>query len=138
MTGTLIYKKRISRIDIQSTFPTHIYLFDDNMERVGMGGQAYSMRGEPNSFGVPTKWKPDSRESSYFCDDDFPAVENAINFPFNLAFAWLYLSKTVVIPADGLVTGLSELPTRAPKIYNYIEYRLALLAKNAATVKYED
>lgn len=138
MPGTLIYKKRISREDIRSTFPTHIYLFGDNMQRVGMGGQAYSMRGEPNSFGVPTKWAPDSRESSYFSDGDFPAIANAINFPFSIAFAWLRLGATVVAPADGLGTGLSELPTRAPQIYNYIEYRLALLAKNATTVKHED
>ena len=139
MPGTLIYKKRISREDIRSTFPTHIYLFGDNMERVGMGGQAYSMRGEPNSFGVPTKWKPDSRESSYFSDGDFPGpVERAIDFPLNIAFAWLLKGSTVVVPTDGLGTGLSELPTRAPQIYNYIEYRLALLAKFATTVKYED
>lgn len=138
MPGTLIYKKRISREDIRSTFPTHIYLFGDNMQRVGMGGQAYSMRGEPNSFGVPTKWAPDSRESSYFSDGDFPAIANAINFPFNVAFAWLRLGATVVVPADGLGTGLSELPTRAPQIYNYIEHLTALLAKNATTVKHED
>ena len=139
MPGTLIYKKRISREDIRSTFPTHIYLFGDNMQRVGMGGQAYSMRGEPNSFGVPTKWKPDSRESSYFSDGDFHgSVKWAINFPFWLARAWLSRDGTVVVPADGLGTGLSELPTRAPQIYNYIEYRLALLAKDATTVKYED
>lgn len=139
MPGTLIYKKRISREDIQSTFPTHIYLFGDNMRRVGMGGQAYSMRGEPNSFGVPTKWAPDSRESSYFSDGDFPGpVERAIDFPINLAFAWLLKGGKAVVPTDGLGTGLSELPTRAPQIYNYIEYRLALLAKVAETVKHED
>lgn len=139
MPGTLIYKKFISRADIQSTFPTHIYLFGDNMKRVGMGGQAASMRGEPNSFGVPTKWLPDNRDTSYFCDEDFPGpVENAINFPLNLAFAWLLHTGKVVVPRDGLGTGLSELPTRAPKIYNYIEYKIALLAKFAETVNHED
>lgn len=138
MPGTLIYKKRISREDIRSTFPTYIYLFGDNMDRVGMGGQAYSMRGEPNSFGVPTKWKPDSRESSYFSDDDFPAVNNAINFPYNLAFAWLLLGGTVVVPADGIGTGLAELPTRAPEIYRYTKFLLDLLAKTAETIEHED
>ena len=138
MPGTLIYKKRISREDIRSTFPTHIYLFGDNMERVGMGGQAYSMRGEPNSFGVPTKWKPDSRESSYFSDGDFLAVKNAIRFPVYIATAWIFDGKTLVIPADGLGTGLSELPVRAPKIYRFIQRQIANLAKVAITVKYED
>ena len=139
MPGTLIYKKRISREDIQSTFPTHIYLFGDNMQRVGMGGQAYSMRGEPNSFGVPTKWAPDSRESSYFSDGDFPGpVERAIIFPFRLACGWLYRDGTVVVPRDGLGTGLSELPTRAPEIYKHIKNRIAFLCGVARITKHED
>jgi hypothetical protein len=139
MTGTLIFKKFISRADIRATFPTYIYLFGDNMKRVGMGGQAYSMRGEPNSFGVPTKWAPDSQEWAYFSDGDFPGpVERAIDFPMNLAFGWLSRDGTVVVPTDGLGTGLSGLTTRAPQIYNYIEYRLALLAKYATTINHED
>lgn len=139
MTGTLVYKKRISRFDIQSTFSTHIYLFGDNMQRAGMGGQAHSMRGEPNSFGVPTKWQPSSQDSSFFSDGDLLGpVKRAIDFPIDLAYAWLLRGGIVVVPTDGLGTGLSELPTRAPEIYSYIEHRLALLAESATTVTYED
>jgi hypothetical protein len=133
MPGTLIYKKFISRADIQATFPTHIYLFGDNMKRVGMGGQAASMRGEPNSFGVPTKWAPDSQTSSYFKDEDWGLVEDAILFPFLIALAWIRAGKTVVTPLDGLGTGLAELPTRAPKIFETIKIRLEILEVHAFT-----
>jgi hypothetical protein len=50
----------------------------------------------------------------------------------------MMIGKTVVVPTDGLGTGLAELPTRAPKIFAFIENRIAMLANNATTINHED
>jgi hypothetical protein len=55
-----------------------------------------------------------------------------------ICFGWLTRGETVVIPADGLGTGLAELPTRAPKIFAFIEANIQALANNAETIKHED
>jgi hypothetical protein len=138
MTGTLIFKKHISKQDVLEKFPNTIFLFGDNMRRQGYGGQASNMRGHPNSFGVPTKWAPDTQKASYFKDEDFEFVEDAIRFPLTIAYAFMMIGKTVVVPTDGLGTGLAELPTRAPKIFAFIENRITMLANNATTINHED
>jgi hypothetical protein len=46
--------------------PEKIYLFGDNLERVGLGGQAAVMRYKPNTIGIATKKAPGSWESDYF------------------------------------------------------------------------
>jgi hypothetical protein len=138
MPGTLIYKKFISKRDVLAGFPDTIFLFGDNMRRQGYGGQAASMRDHPNSFGVPTKWAPDMTTASFFTNADFDAVRDSVIFPFMICFGWLTRGETVVIPADGLGTGLAELPTRAPKIFAFIEANIKALTNHAETVKHED
>ncbi|MDE3023562.1 MAG: hypothetical protein KGI54_17215 [Pseudomonadota bacterium] len=109
--------------------PTVLFMFGDNMERIGLGGQAGAMRGEPNAVGVPTKWRPSMDESAFFTDDDIDkeVVQNAIRDPFLFAKKWLISTGNVVIPEDGLGTGLSELPTRAPRILRAIEMHVHAL-----------
>jgi hypothetical protein len=87
------------------------------------------MRGEPNAVGIPTKWKPERAASSYFCDDDWQNgdVRHAIFGAFNRIEAALAEGRDVVIPRDGIGTGLAELPQRAPKIHAYIEGRIRAL-----------
>ena len=138
MTGTLIYKKHISKRDVLERFPNTLFLFGDNMRRQGYGGQAGAMRDHPNCFGVPTKWAPDTQKTSYFKDEDFGFVEDTIRFPFTIAYSFLMIGKTVVVPTDGLGTGLAELPTRAPKIFAFIENCIAMLANNATAINQED
>jgi hypothetical protein len=41
--------------------PDIIFLFRDNLEQRGFGGQAKAMRGEPNAIGIPTDKKPTGR-----------------------------------------------------------------------------
>jgi hypothetical protein len=67
----LIFKKFITREYVRESFGTTIFLFGDNMQRTGLGGQAKEMRNEPNAFGVPTKWKPTMQDDAFFTDDDF-------------------------------------------------------------------
>jgi hypothetical protein len=117
----LIRQKFISRKDVRDNFPNTIYLFGDNMQRSGFGGQAAEMRGEPNALGVPTKWSPHMGDKAFFSDSDWEKVLDAIEYPFWVCEAWLLFGKNVVLPEDGLGTGLSELPTRAPRLAHYID-----------------
>lgn len=125
MSGRIIRQKFIKRGDLRAN-PSRIYVFGDNMVRRGLGGQAREMRGESNAIGVPTKWCPGTDTLDYFDDHDWQgcAVHMAIDGAFNAIEAALELGKDVVIPSDGLGTGLAELPTRAPKIHAYIEDRI--------------
>lgn len=111
--------KFISRQFVQSNRDL-IFLFGDNLARKGFLGQAAEMRGEPNAIGIPTKHFPGRRPESYFTDEDFDSVVTEID----AAFASIPDGAQVVVPAAGIGGGLAELPTRAPKIYAYIEERI--------------
>lgn len=118
----VIRQKRIVREDLQAN-PDVLYAFGDNEARTGMGGQAGEMRHQPNAVGVVTKRSPSRYPSAYFGDGDFDHVKPMID----AAFARLRAAPVVVIPLDGLGTGLAELPQRAPKIHRYILDRIAEL-----------
>jgi hypothetical protein len=45
---------------------TPFYVFGDNGRRIGFGGQAKEMRGEPNAIGVATEWVPTNRPNAFF------------------------------------------------------------------------
>lgn len=133
--GRVIRLQRITRTLVQSDRDT-VFVFGDNMEGRGLGGQAHAMRGEPNTIGVPTKWAPERRPAAYFSDDDRlnRAVWHAIREAFDKMRIALDTGRNVVIPSDGLGTGLSELPNRAPKLHAMIEAAIASLQEETANV----
>lgn len=107
--------------------PDTLFVFGDNMQRAGLGGQAREMRGEPNAVGIPTKWRPSNANDAFFTDLDMPAVQDAIDD----AFARLEAHQgPIVWPAAGIGTGLAHLKSRAPTIAQYIEGRRAALAQS--------
>jgi hypothetical protein len=116
----VIYQKFIYRADLQAN-PFVLYLFGDNLKRQGMGGQAKEMRGEPNAVGIATKKLPSQYDNSFFSDDDFDLFEENYLADMEMVYSHLDHKGTVIVPLDGLGTGLSELPTRAPKIDTYIK-----------------
>jgi hypothetical protein len=95
-----------------------IFVFGDNMKRAGYGGQAGQMRGEPNTIGVPTNGRQ-SEASRHFLRMRIGLTPKyrAISDAFRLMGDCLSVGRNVVIPSDGLGTGLAELPTRAPKLH---------------------
>lgn len=112
------YQKFITRQDLKDN-PDTLYVFGDNLERVGLGGQAAEMRGEPNAVGIPTKRSPGMEEEDFFdnsveCFREFLA---ASFFDIVLLANW---DGDVVWPEDGIGTGLAELKTRSPRIWDYI------------------
>lgn len=127
MSGRVYRQKIVTRDDVRAR-RSAVFVFGDNMQRQGFGGQARSMRGEPNAVGVPTKWAPSTRPDSYFSDADFDRVRVAIDDAFGKIRLLRSQGLDVVIPADGLGTGLADLPRRAPRIHRYIEKHIVALA----------
>lgn len=115
----IVFQKRIYRKDLQKN-PDWIYVFGDNLERKGLGGQAKEMRGEPNAYGVATKKTPNRNPNAYFRDSEFYDNVAIINADFEPILQALVDGKTVVFPEDGIGTGLSDLPNKAPKTHQYI------------------
>lgn len=108
--------------------PEARFVFGDNVARRGLGGQAKEMRGEPNAIGVVTKWRPNSAAQDFFSDDD-PDIQSAVEKDLRKVTDFLGGGFTVYFPSDGIGAGLSELPTRAPKLHQYITDYVADLAK---------
>lgn len=106
-----------------------LFLFGDNLERRGLGGQAAAMRGEPNAIGIPTKKSPSYKDDAFFSDDEFEQNKAAIDAAFaKVASAITEANRTIVIPTDGLGTGRAQLRRRAPRTFAYLQKRLAELA----------
>lgn len=125
----IIFQHRIYRIDLRSN-PDVLYVFGDNVDRIGLGGQAKDMRGEPNAVGIATKWRPYMTDSSFFNDNDYEKIARIINNDFDPLFRAIDKGKTIVIPSDGIGTGLSEMPMRCPKLYNLIRENIKLLKQS--------
>lgn len=111
--------KVIRRSDLKA-HPDFLFVFGDNLERTGFGGQAKEMRGEPNALGVPTKKRPRTDEGAYFTDAEYEENVRILEEAFLEIFWALEFDNTVIFPEAGLGTGRAELPTRAPKTYAYI------------------
>lgn len=108
-----------TRTEIKAN-PDKLYVFGDNFEQKGFGGQAKEARDEPNSIGIPTKRRPSFAESAYLTDNDY-AEWWAITEPaLNRIDHALKNNRIVVFPEAGVGTGLAELSDRAPKIYGFI------------------
>ena len=116
----LIKQKFITRQNLQDN-PDWSYIFGDNIQRTGYGGQAREMRGEPNAIGIPTKLSPYE-----FFDDkrDFETARKCFNVIFADIMLMLNNGDTVVFPEDGIGTGLANLGEVAPGIHSMLNAHL--------------
>lgn len=128
MSGRIVFVDWITRNMVQSQ-PEARFVFGDNLERFGLGGQAASMRGEPNTIGVATKRRPGASAADYFKDGERDALA-AIDADIDRIVVALSENRTVFVPMDGLGTGLSELPTRAPDLHRHIVARFREIASD--------
>jgi hypothetical protein len=122
----IMYQKLICRPDLRANHDA-IYLFGDNEERKGLGGQAREMRGEPNAIGIRTKKYPSNEEDSFWSDDHYDIYTRLIDEDLHEVFQSARVGHLIVIPLDGLGTGLSQLPTRAPKVFEYLNNQLRVI-----------
>lgn len=128
MPGKIYLIPHITRSMLQ-TNPKTLFVFGDNMMRLGLGGQAKEMRGEPNSVGIPTKWSPNTTLEAYFINADIsnPKILSEINKGFDRLEKHLKENGDVIFPKAGIGTGLSQLEHRAPEVLKYIELNIRRL-----------
>lgn len=112
------YQKWITRQDLRAN-RHQFYVFGDNAMRVGFGGQAREMRGEPNAIGIATKWAPSPDNIHFFKDDE--ACRSVVIDDLYRVESHLMRGDTVIVPEDGIGTGLAQLPRRAPKLDQFIK-----------------
>lgn len=101
-----------------------VFVFGDNAERVGHGGQAI-IRDASNAHGIATKLDP----AHYFNDsskDDFDVMRTDLA----ILTEYLYLGNTVVLPEGGLGTGLSDMPKQCPHLFNLLEAHIQFIKDN--------
>lgn len=113
----------IYRQDIQAN-RNILYLFDDNLERSGFEGQAAEARGEPNTFGIATKRAPGFELENHFHDAE--GAIQVLHKEFEILSEVLYRSEYdgLVVPLNGIGTGLPKLHEYAPKALQFIEMQL--------------
>lgn len=105
--------------------PNKVYVFGDNLQRWGHGGQAI-IRDEYNSFGIPTKNKPSNDDNAFFEDEEYLEESEAL-FQIDRSIDALFdMGKryTIVFPSGGLGTGLSAMPTKCPKLFKLMNQAL--------------
>ena len=110
---------RYTDADVKAN-PNKIYVFGDNTERTGTGGQA-QIRNNPNAMGIATKLAPSMNESAFMTDKDFAKNKAVIDGDIAKIKA---TGKIVIFPKDGLGTGLAKLKEKAPQTYAYLKQRL--------------
>ena len=112
----------IARADLRAE-PAALFIFGDNLARIGLGGQAKAMRGEPNAVGLPTKRSP----WVFFTDKDLGLVMVENLEPLERLRNHLLLGRKLVVPLHGIGTGLAELRQHAPLIALYYDTVMLLL-----------
>lgn len=110
----VIYLKWIAREQVRAD-PEARFVFGDNRDRVGYGGQAGAMRGEPNAIGVATLHAP----GKFYRPNDPLALATVASDLYSVALA-LAEDRNVYVPRDGLGTGLARLPEFHPALYRLI------------------
>ena len=118
--------KRYSVEDLRNN-PNKIYIFGDNTEGWGKGGQAI-VRDEPNAFGISTKDSP----TQFMSDDNFEANKAKIDADIAAIKAD---GRPIVFPEDGIGTGRADLQNKAPRTWAYLQKELNKLKEDNTKVK---
>lgn len=113
---------RYTRADARAE-PDALWVFGDNSERWGLGGQAAALRGEPNAVGIATLKAP----GVFWSDETLAANCATIDADMAPLFEALRAGRTVVFPADGVGTGLARLEQNAPLTWAHLASRVAEL-----------
>jgi hypothetical protein len=118
--------KIIKRDEIKKN-PSTLYVFGDNDQRKGLGGQAKEMRGEPNSMGISTKKAPNMDETAFKSDAEFDENARIITEDVDaIIAAWDTGSYAkVLVPPIGV--GLAKLAEKAPRTWEYLNAELTRL-----------
>lgn len=119
---TIQYKNFITRADVQNN-KDKIFIFGDNDQRTGFGGQAKEMRGEQNTIGIRVKKSPSMNNYSFYTDAEYTNNVNKINEDLNKLSTIAY-GKIIIFPSNGIGTGMAKLNITAPNTFNYLNNSL--------------
>ena len=100
-----------------------IWVFGDNLQRAGYGGQAAACRGLRNTIGIVTKLRPDNKQSAFMTDDKFLEWDVIIKQDTDKIERQLLRGKKVYI-IKGIGEGLAKLPEKAPRLFVYLIKKL--------------
>jgi hypothetical protein len=117
------YRDWIERADLRNE-PNKLFIFGDNLANSGYGGQAKSMRGEPNAIGLPTKRFPGIEPQDYLTDEDLGEIELRSRNLRSQLIGFVRQGGTIVWPRAGIGTGLSKLQKKAPAIAHFYAHFL--------------
>lgn len=119
----IIIQEEFFSVEECSNKSDHLYIYGDNIIHKGAKGQAI-IRYLSNAMGIPTKKFPNNRPSSYLSDDEYEnnceLISESIDRIVKLADSYVYL----VLPANGLGTGLAKLNIVAPQTYKYLNDKI--------------
>lgn len=109
--------------DLVTSNPNKLFVFGDNCQRKGKGGQAV-IRNLPNTFGVATKRRPSMDSDAFFADelDDFRSLKKDMDMLYQIYQAKVF--SNIVFPVNGLGTGLSNMPKYSPVAFKRLLDRL--------------
>lgn len=113
-------------VDFVRSHPKSLFVFGDNVARLGKGGQA-CIRYEPNSIGIPTKRFPSMKVNSFFLDTDSEARDI-----ISKAIVRIYRAFTdnkydcIVFNHNALGTGLAQMPIKCPITFLHLNNLLKL------------
>jgi len=110
MSYKINYQPYIKRSDLQIN-KGFIFVFGDNDQRSGFGGQAKEMRGEPNAIGIRVKKRPSLDTGSFYTED-----LNHLEI--------ISKNKIIVFPSSGIGTGFANLKISAPRTFDYLTSQL--------------
>jgi len=110
-------------------YPKAIFAFGDNNIGQGIGGQAI-IRNCPNAMGIPTKKLPTLSLDAFYTDaeydDNVKRIAAAVTAILRKLKSGDY--DMLILPNDGLGTGLAKLPEKAPRTYAYLQGAVASMA----------
>jgi len=120
-------------IELCKQYPEVLWVFGDNMQRTGMGGQAI-IRQQPNCIGVATKVTPGN---DFFVEGNISHMGTICEDLAQIESA-LHAKRRVVIPItpEGRISlgcGLAALPYHSPTAYAFLERWLSFVTKNFRT-----
>ncbi len=117
-----IFSTNWTEIDVMKS-PSKFFVFGDNCERWGKGGQAL-IRDQRNSIGLRTKKKPDNLSSSFFNDLEYQKNCQLILEDILTIKEKQLNGSVIVLSKNGYGTGLAKLSERSPETFNYLNESL--------------
>jgi hypothetical protein len=113
-----IFSGNWTEIDVMKS-STKFFVFGDNCDRRGKGGQAI-IRDLKNTIGLRTKKKPDNLSTSFFSDIEYQKnCELILEDVLNIKEKQLS-DSAIVLSKNGYGTGLARLSDRSPQTFQYL------------------